>query len=136
VRSRRFWRDVAVLVVWLAAVAALAIGDDSGIVYSVVGSILTIAVGAVIDRFWVLVVPTIVAALLIVPFYVASGDCFSCGDDGWNLVTWVAILVFVLPATVALGIGVLAGTVIRAARRADDARQAPPRSPRRAPRAP
>jgi hypothetical protein len=117
-RWRALLRSAFVVVVWLAALAGLiAIDPGSGLVYAIVGSLLTIAVGFVLNSFWVLPVPAVVAAVLIVPWYLASGDCYSCGDDGWSLVTWIAILLFVVPATVALGVGVVARTLVRGRRR-------------------
>jgi len=117
-RWRALLRGAAVIVVWVAALAGLiAIDPGSGLVYAIGGTLLTVAVGALLDTFWVLLVPLALGALVIVPAFLASGDCYSCGEDAsWALATWIVILLFVVPATVALGVGVVARRVARSLR--------------------
>src|SRR3954453_13556326 len=106
-RWRALLRGAAVIVVWVAALAGLiAIDPGSGLVYAIGGTLLTVAVGALLDTFWVLLVPLAPGALVVVPAFLASGHCYGCGEDAsWAVATWIVILRFVAPATVVTGVG-------------------------------
>src|SRR4051812_28888201 len=119
-RWKALLRGVVAIVLWAGALVALiAIDPGSGFVYAIGGTILTIALGALLDTLWLLLVPTVIGVLLIVPPYLASGDCFSCSDEGWNLATWIVILLFVVPATVALAAGIVGRRIARGRVRPD-----------------
>jgi hypothetical protein len=102
------WR-IALLVGWIVALAGLvAVSDDRGLVYIVGGLVVTVAVGALVDRWWVGAVPAVVTFLLVGGIFALIGGCDdSCGgDDGfWAIVEWF-LVVFTAPATAALLLGV------------------------------
>ena len=72
----------------------------------VAGAVLTVATGALLNSWWVLPVPLVIAVAVLPPLILSSDECFSCSDEGWNLVSWVTFLFFVVPATVTLALGV------------------------------
>jgi hypothetical protein len=123
------WR-IALLVVWIAVLIGLvAISYDSGLPYAIGGAVVTIAVGALVDRWWAGAVPLLVTVVLLVGIFVVIGGCDGeCGgDDGFlPIVVWF-LLLFTLPATGALLLGVGARRLVRPGRRG---------SPRPAPRVP
>jgi hypothetical protein len=109
------WR-IALLVVWMAALAGLvAISHDEGLEYAVGGSVVTVAVGALVDRWWVGFVPAVVTLVLVGGIFLLIGGCDGeCGgDDGFiPIVLWFLIL-FTAPATLALLAGVGARRIVR-----------------------
>src|SRR4051794_36863727 len=98
------WR-IALLVAWIAALVGLvAVSYDSGLPYAIGGAVVTIGVGALVDRWWVGVVPAVVTLVIVVGIFALIGGCDDeCGgDDGlFPIAVWF-LLVFTLPATVAL----------------------------------
>jgi hypothetical protein len=109
------WR-IALLVVWIAALAGLvAISDDKGLEYIVGGAIVTVAVGAAIDRWWVGFVPGIVTVVLVGGIFLLIGGCDQdCGgDDGFGAIVLWFLIVFTAPATLALLAGVGARRIVR-----------------------
>jgi hypothetical protein len=102
------WR-IALLVVWIAALIGLvALSYDSGLPYALGGLLVTIGVGALVDRWWVGTVPVVVTVVLVAGIFLVAGGCDEdCGgDDGlFAIVEWF-LLVFTLPATAALLLGV------------------------------
>jgi hypothetical protein len=100
-------------VAWLGALVGLALLDSGTAAPYVIGGVpLTIAVGALVDRFWVVLVPSMLEVVGLL-FYLAadllSTGCRDCSDwGGWGFVIIVSMMIFTLPATVALAIG-LAG---------------------------
>jgi hypothetical protein len=107
------------LVAWLAALAGAAtLGSGTAAPYLVIGVPLTIAVGALVNRWWVLLVPWAVelsAVLVFLVFGVASGECDGSCTDGafWGYVLLIGAVIFAVPATVALFIGVAGRRGIR-----------------------
>jgi hypothetical protein len=102
------WR-IALLVVWIAALVGLvAVSYDSGLPYAIGGAVVTIGVGALVDRWWVSAVPAVVTVVLVGGIFLLIGGCDEeCGgDDGFfPIVEWF-LLLFTLPATGALLLGV------------------------------
>ena len=126
----RLWpllRGILVVVLWAVAIAALALSEDP-FVYGFGGALLTIGAGALLNSPWALTAPLAVAAVLIVPLAVTDDEGFGLYDDTYGTLIWATLVFFVLPATVALAIGVIARRTL--------APPARPRSPRRAPPAP
>jgi hypothetical protein len=106
------WR-IAVIVLWVAGLVGLAVLDTgTAIPYAFGGAALTIAVGALVDRYWVLWVPVGIHGLGLLVVLVTNqitDGCQDCADGGgWGLLILVGLLIFTLPATAALAIG-LAG---------------------------
>jgi hypothetical protein len=102
------WR-IALLVVWVAALLGLAaISHDQGLEYIVGGLVITIAVGALVDRWWVGIVPFVTTLLLVGSIFILIGGCDGeCGgDDGFGPIVLWFLLVFTAPATIALLLGV------------------------------
>jgi hypothetical protein len=102
------WR-IALLVAWIAALVGLvALSTYSGLPYAIGGAIVTVGVGALLDRWWVGVVPTVVTIVLVVGIFALIGGCDDeCGgDDGFFPIVWWFLALFTLPATVALLLGV------------------------------
>jgi hypothetical protein len=102
-----------VVVVWLGGLVALALADSGTAVPYVLGGVpLTIATGALVDRYWVLFVPSIVEILGLLAFLVGdlvSHSCTNCGDaGGWGFLLIVGAMTFTIPATAALLVGVAA----------------------------
>ena len=102
------WR-VAIVLGWMAAVVGLvALPDGAFPTYAVGGAAVTVAAGALVDRWWVVSVPAIVTVLLVAGIFLLIGGCDEdCGgDDGfWAIVEWF-VLLFTLPATAAMAVGV------------------------------
>jgi hypothetical protein len=103
------WR-IVLLSGWIAALIGLvALSYDSGLPYAMGGTLVTIAVGVLVDRWWVGVVPAVVTLVLVGGIFLVIGGCdHECGgDDGLlSIVEWF-LLVFTLPGTVALLLGVV-----------------------------
>jgi hypothetical protein len=105
------WR-IALLVGWIAALVglvALPEGDD-GAAYVLGGVPLTVAVGVLVDRWWVGWVPAAVTVLLVGGMFLLIGGCDKdCGgDDGFGAIVLWFMLLFTIPATFALWTGVAA----------------------------
>ena len=107
----RWWArlaKVALVVLWVGALVGLLAIDDSGKAYAIGGALLTLALGAAVNSWWILPVPALLAVAVIVPLAATDDECFNCSDEGWNLVSWVTALFFVLPAMITLALGVAA----------------------------
>jgi hypothetical protein len=111
---------MGVLLAWLLALAGLiALSPDDALPYAVGGVPLTIAVGALVDRWWVAAVPLVVSIVTIVGLWfltgcASDGDCG--GDDGFSTVTFTAVVTFLVPGTGLLLAGVSARRVLRRSR--------------------
>src|SRR3954447_13709471 len=109
------WR-IAVLVAWTAALVGLArISHDQGLEYIVGGLAVTIAVGALVDRWWVAAAPIAATVILVGGIFALIGGCDGdCGgDDGFGAIVRWFVLVFTAPATAALLVGVNARRALR-----------------------
>src|SRR3954464_1971564 len=105
------WR-IAVLVAWTAALVGLArISHDEGLEYMVGGLAVTIAVGALVDRWWVAAVPAAATVVLVGGIFAVIGGCG--GDDGFGAIVLWFLLVFTLPASFALVTGTIARRLSR-----------------------
>jgi hypothetical protein len=101
------WR-IALLVGWIGALVGLVVLDDDGVLYAVAGSLLTIVVGALVDRWWVGAAPAVVTVLVIGGFLLLAGGCdVECVKDFgfYTAVGWF-LAVFTVPASTALLLGV------------------------------
>jgi hypothetical protein len=103
------WR-IALLVAWIGALAGLIALDEEGVLYVLGGVPLSVAVGALVDRWWVTAVPTIVTVVLVGGMFALIGGCDGdCGgDDGFGAIALWFLLLFTIPASFALGTGVVA----------------------------
>src|SRR3954466_1323969 len=113
------WR-IAVLVGWIAALVGLArISHDQGLESIVGGLAVTIAVGALVDRWWVAAVPAAATVILVGGIFALIGGCDGdCGgDDGFGAIVLWFLLVFTLPASFALVTGTIARRLSRLLRR-------------------
>jgi hypothetical protein len=105
------WR-IALVPPWLGALAWLAsVGSGSAVWYLAIGAPLTVLVGAIVDRWWIALVPLGATTLALVVALGATAvgptACEKCGDvDGWVLVIISAAVVFTIPASAALAVGV------------------------------
>jgi hypothetical protein len=101
------WR-VGVLIAWLGALAAFFVaGSGTATLYALAGLPLTVGVGALVDRWWVLLVPWVVEVVALILFIVISGPCTDCADgEGWGDWILLAAAFFTIPASVLLLIGV------------------------------
>jgi uncharacterized membrane protein YeiB len=108
------WR-IALLAAWFGALLGLAALDgDELLWYAVVGAPLTVLVGAVIDRWWAVLVPGVVSAVWIGIALATEPTCSDCnGEDLWGLAILIVGIVFTAPATAALAIGVTARRLTR-----------------------
>jgi hypothetical protein len=103
------WWRIALLVGWIAVLVGLvAASYDNGLLYAVGGTVVTVAVGAVIDRWWAGIVPAVVTVVLVAGIFALIGGCDDeCGgDDGFLPIVWWFLVLFTLPATGALLLGV------------------------------
>lgn len=103
------WR-IAVLVGWIGGLVGLvALSDDDGTLYVAGGVPLTVAVGALIDRWWVGFAPWVVTVVLVGGIFALIGGCDGdCGgDDGFGAIVLWFLLLFTIPASSALAAGVL-----------------------------
>lgn len=135
------WR-VAVLVAWLGALYGLAtVYDDDVTPYLWAGAPLTVAVGALLDRWWVVVTPALVTAVLFAIEYASDPSCANCGEDTHGLLFIFLLAFFAVPGTIALALGIGVRRFTRFMRGMDTEPDAeyppePPRSPPPAPAAP
>jgi hypothetical protein len=116
------WR-VAVLVGWFLALVALVFLDpDRGLWYIGVGAPLTVMVGAVLDRWWVVLVPLLVTLAVGGIDLALATDCRDCSNDEdlRNLTLLLGLIFFAAPATAALATGVGARRLTRFFRGLDD----------------
>jgi hypothetical protein len=135
------WR-VCVLLAWVGAVVGLALLEpDSATLYVWLGPPLTVAVGALVDRWWALLTPVAATAGYLAVLAVQDPSCSSCGEDDYWTLAAIWSIIFTVPAVLALGTGIGARSLTRFVRGLDSEADAehlpePPRSPPRAPRAP
>ena len=99
------WR-IAVVVAWFGALTGLVALDSEATWYTALGPPLTVLVGAIVNRGWVLLVPAAVSVVWIA-IVLAQPPCTDCsdGETPWQLAVYIITLLFTLPATAALGIG-------------------------------
>jgi hypothetical protein len=102
--------NVAVIVVWLGGLVGLAALDTGTAIPYVFGGVaLTIAAGALVNRYWVLWVPVGIHSLGLLVVFVTNlitDGCQDCSDGGgWGLLIFAGLLIFTIPATAALAIG-------------------------------
>jgi hypothetical protein len=109
---------VPLLIAWAVALLLLAVVDVWA--YVVLGAVLTVAVGAWIERTWILGVPLGWAIVALLPLAL-SDENLGWYDDTWAAVVPTTLFVFVVPATIAFGLGI----ALRRARR----RSRPPAPP-------
>lgn len=88
-------------------------GDALALVVSVG---IPVVIGAVISRWWALLLPalTVYAALLVE--YLMNPDCQHPswgGDEDWSNIPILVTIVGVLPLTLVMGVGVAAGKGMR-----------------------
>jgi hypothetical protein len=102
------WR-VALLLAWVGAIVGLVYLDSNEASwYIALGPPLTVAVGAVVNRWWVLWAPVPVTVAFVTITLATEGDCTgACSEPTeWQAAVFVTMLIFTLPAVAALGIGV------------------------------
>jgi hypothetical protein len=115
------WR-LGVLVAWLVGLLVLLRIGDSGYAYVFGGALLTVAVGALVDRWWVLLAPALVTLVLIGLILATDPDCSSCAYEGSRyFALWLPTLLFGIPGVVAMAVGVGARRLVRRMRRAEPA---------------
>ena len=119
---------VAVIAGWSGGLVLLAMaGSGDAVPYALGGTALTIAVGALVNRYWLLWVPWIILGVALVVLAVWSllpGGDSRYEADGLGLLFLMGSLTFSIPATVALLVGVLgrrAGAAVARASRASPA---------------
>jgi Na+/H+-dicarboxylate symporter len=114
-RFRRALWSAAVIAAWLGALlGASQLDQDGGMWYVGLGVPLTMLVGAVLGRWWVPVVPWVVTAVWLTAAYVSDPSCSDCADpDDLGGVFIIMLVLFTIPATVALAIGVAARRLTR-----------------------
>jgi hypothetical protein len=92
----------------------VAIDDD----LSLAGGIaLTVVAGLLLDTWWVLAVPAVVTLVGFVIRYASDPSCSDCGEDAYDLQLWITAILFTLPATALMAIGVGARRGARLVRR-------------------
>ena len=104
------WRGAAI-VAWLGALVLLAMaGSGTAEPYVLGGVPLTVATGALVNRYWAVCVPSIVEILALAVALITSGfstGCADCSDgEGWGFLIIVGATIFTIPATAALFVGV------------------------------
>jgi hypothetical protein len=120
-RFRRALWNAAVIAAWLGALlGASQLDQDDGMWYVGLGVPLTIVVGAVLGRWWAPVVPWVVTAVLFAVQYAMDPSCADCGEDDHQSMLVITMILFTIPATVALTVGVAARRLTRFFRRLDD----------------
>src|SRR2546423_924671 len=109
-RRAVLWR-VAVVVGWVGALVGLvALDPDEASWYIAAGAPLTVLVGAVVNRWWLTVVPYAMALALIAIGLVAGSTCAGCEQED-DVALWitVALAVFPVPAARAFAVGLVFG---------------------------
>jgi hypothetical protein len=80
--------------------------SDEGLWYTAGGPLLTVLVGAVVNRWWALLAPVAVTVGLVVFLLTEQSDCPTCEQDEFGVVLLLTMLLFTGPAVAALAIGV------------------------------
>ena len=111
------WR-VVVLLAWLGAgVGLIALEPDGGTWYIAAGIPLTLLVGALLDRWWVPAVPFgTVATIGILSLVLGSGYADGADGDETSLVLTVLLVVFAIPASALLAVGIGLRRLLRPSR--------------------
>jgi hypothetical protein len=100
------WR-IVVVAAWVAALVGLAaLEPDNATWYIAAGIPLTILVGAVVNRWWVVLAPLPVTVVWLVAGRIASSSCESCEPIEWPAMLVIGFMIFTAPAIAALAFGV------------------------------
>ena len=115
------WR-IALLAAWFGALIGLQSADsDDATAYVVVGAPLTVLVGAVVNRWWVVLVPLAITVGWLAISFAVEPSCSDCWEgDPRGVAAVILGIVFTAPATAALAIGVGARRLTRFFRGLDD----------------
>ena len=115
------WR-IALLAAWFAALIGLQAADsDDATAYVAVGAPLTVLVGAIVNRWWVVLVPLAITCVWAAIGLVTEPECTDCNEESLVGVAIVILtIVFTAPATAALAVGVGARRLTRFFRGLDE----------------
>jgi hypothetical protein len=93
---------------------AILLDQNDATWYVVLGVPLTLIAGALLDRWWAALVPWVLTAILLAVWYVTDPTCSDCAEESdRGLQVFITVILFAVPATVAMAIGVLARRVTR-----------------------
>jgi hypothetical protein len=113
-RLRRALWYPAVIAVWIGGlVGAVALDQNDWTWYFAGGVPLTIVAGALLDRWWASLVPWVLTVILFAVAFVSNPGCSDCGEDSYGLQLVYMMILFTVPATVAMALGVAARRLTR-----------------------
>lgn len=114
-RFRRALWIAAVIVGWVGGLAgAILLDQNDATWYVVLGVPLTLIAGALLDRWWAPIVPWALTAILLAVWYLSDPTCSDCGEESdWGLQAFIVTVLFAVPASVAMALGVLARRLTR-----------------------
>jgi hypothetical protein len=116
------WRG-AVVLAWVGGLWAMVAIDDD---LSLAGGIaLTVVAGILLDTWWVFAVPAVVTLVGFAIRYASDPSCSDCGEDPYDMQLYITAILFTLPATALMAIGVGARRAARLARRGSPPRARP-----------
>jgi hypothetical protein len=105
-RLRRALWAAVVIVGWVGAITAVTTISDE--LYIWAGVPLTVLAGALLDRWWALAIPSAVTALLFGYLVALDPSCSDCGEIPRGAQVMLIGVLFTVPATLAMGLGVWA----------------------------
>ena len=93
-------------------------GDDFDVLTAAIFLVPAVAYGAIVrPRVWTLALPLAWAVVILGAVRIAdlaTGGCSVCSrDDDWLSVSFLVLFAAVIPLTVAVAVGILAGIVVR-----------------------
>jgi hypothetical protein len=99
---------LAFTTVWISVLWVMAlIGPDHDYAYFVGGALVTVALGASVGSWWMLLAPLAATAACLFAAYLLDPSCSGCGEDTWATIPFFTFIFFTLPATGAVALGVL-----------------------------
>jgi hypothetical protein len=109
-RWGKLLQAVALTGLWAAALFGLgALDADNGYAYAIGGVILTLALGAWVDSWWLLLAPIGISAVYLTWFYLTDTPCTDCSEeDPAGLAIFLVTVLFTLPAIACIIVGVAA----------------------------
>jgi hypothetical protein len=107
-RLRRALWNAAVIAVWVGGLIGAAALDPDGTLYVVVGVPLTVLAGMLLNRWWAVLVPSILTTIWFTAAYLMNPGCSDCGEDVYGIQIVITLVLFTAPASLALAVGVMA----------------------------
>jgi hypothetical protein len=118
-------RNGVVIAVWFGSLYALSATEPETDLAYAIGFTVTILAGVLLARWWAVVVPLVAFAVLFGVAYLSDPSCTDCGEDPWDLQALYGVVFLVVPATLAMTLGVAISHGAQAVHRRSRRREQP-----------